>query len=572
MLRILVVTSRFPDRLRPNLGIFIERQTLELAARPGVEVEVVAPLERPPFPISLVRSRDLDRLPAAEMWKGIPVHRLRFPRFRGLPSLRPWSLGRKLLLHATALRERFPFDVISAEFSWPEGPAAIAAGRALGVPVTIKARGMEFECRTGNAGLRRQLLESGLAAQRLLAVSASVKRSMTAIGLPAERIFVHHSGLDSDLFRPIDGRSTRARLGIAGPLLLAVGNLIPEKGHKLAVEALARIEGATLIIAGEGPERSALLARARQLGVADRLRLPGSLPQALLPLFYSAADVTIHPSRFEGFGNARLESLACGTPLVTTAVGDGAVIVDRPAAGRIVEPDPEAIAEAVKSVLADPPSAADVRACVAGFSWAVQAETLEPTASAASPFFGSAALQPNQRFVEGREEARSVGPGEGGGPAAGAVHPGAKVGHDRPGRDRRSDRRGGEELAVGPDHGRSGLQAAVGKQYVSSDHDRSRPGPFGDPVVRRVEAGPDDHPLDERMRRHPKMRVADDLHFGPVAESDLVDLLLHRAGVGVDEDEGRVAHGRSAVSPRPARSAAAPRRGGRSGPCPPPRP
>ncbi|MGA9581248.1 MAG: glycosyltransferase [Allosphingosinicella sp.] len=383
MLRILVLTSRFPDRLRPNLGNFIERQTLELAARPGVEVEVVAPLGRAPFPLSLAAARELDSLPRQEVWKGLAVHRLRFPRLRSLPSLRPRLLARETLTLARSLREHFPFDVISAEFSWPDGPAAIAVGRALGVPVMIKARGMEFERRTGNPRIRRQLLASGLAAERLLAVSGSVKQAMAAIGLPPERIFVHHPAVDSDLFRPADGVANRARLGIAGPLLLAVGNLIPEKGHKLAVEALARLEGATLIVVGEGPERPALVARARELGIAERLRLPGSLPHALLPAFFSAADVTIHPSLVEGFGNARLESLACGTPIVTTAVGDASLIVDRSAAGRVVDADPKAIAEAVKSLLEEPPSAADVRASVARFGWARQVEELEAHLAAA---------------------------------------------------------------------------------------------------------------------------------------------------------------------------------------------
>ena len=384
MLRVLVLTSRFPDRLRPNLGNFIERQTLELASRPGVDVEVVAPVGRVPFPLSLASSSALDALPKREVWKGVTVNRLPFPQSRYFPSLRPGALARRLLPLARTIRERFAFDVISAEFSWPDGPAAIAVGRALGVPVMIKARGMEFERRAEKASTRRQLLASGLAAQRLLAVSASVKQKMAAIGLPEDRIAVHYPGLDSELFRPRDREAARARLGISGPLLLAVGNLIPEKGHWLAVEALALIEGATLIIVGNGPERSALLARARKLGVADRLRLQGSLPHALLPAFFTAADVTIHPSFVEGFGNARLESLACGTPLVTTAVGDASLIVDGAEAGRIVAPDPRAIAEAVSALLANPPAAAAVRARVLDFTWARQAEELELHLAAAA--------------------------------------------------------------------------------------------------------------------------------------------------------------------------------------------
>ncbi|MET1112254.1 MAG: glycosyltransferase [Allosphingosinicella sp.] len=358
------------------MGNFVERQTLELAARPGVEVEVVAPIGRAPFPLS--------DLPVQEVWKGIAVHRLRFPHIHYLPSLRPRALARRLLPLASAIRERFAFDVISAEFSWPDGPAAIVVGRALGVPVVIKARGMEFERRAERGSTRRQLLASGLAAQGLLAVSSSLRATMAAIGLPAERIAVHHPAVDPDLFRPGDRAAAKARLGITGPLLLAVGNLIPEKGHWLAVEALARIEGATLIVAGSGRERGALLARAQRLGVAGRLRLPGSLPHALLPACYAAADVTLHPSLIEGFGNARLESLACGTPLVTTAVGDAALIVDRPAAGRIVEADPQVMAEAVLGLLADPPPPESVRESVRNFSWARQSAELERHLAAAA--------------------------------------------------------------------------------------------------------------------------------------------------------------------------------------------
>src|SRR4051812_48079920 len=113
MLRVLVVTSRFPDRLRPNLGNFVERQSLELAARPGVQVEVVAPIGRLPFPQSLVRPPALDALPRRERWKGLTVHRLRFPQLRYPASLRPRTLALRLLPLARELRERFPFDVIS---------------------------------------------------------------------------------------------------------------------------------------------------------------------------------------------------------------------------------------------------------------------------------------------------------------------------------------------------------------------------------------------------------------------------------------------------------------------------
>lgn len=377
MLRVLILTSRFPDRVRPNLGNFIERQTLELCARPGIEAEVIAPIGRAPFPFSLAASGALDGLPGEEIWKSLRVHRPRFARLPYADRLGPAALARRLAPLAEAIRRRFAFDLVSAEFSWPDGPAAAALGRALGVPVVIKARGMEFEGRARHASTRRQLVAAGRAAQGVLAVSESVKRAMIEAGLPGDRIAVHRPAVDTDLFRPGDRAAAKCGLGVSGPLLLGVGNLIPQKGHRLAVEALALLEDATLILAGGGPERSALLARAWALGVADRLRMPGSVPHELLPAMFAAADVTIHPSLVEGFGNVRLESLACGTPIVTTAVGDGPLIVDRPEAGRIVEPDPAAIAAAVRALLADPPPPEAVRAAALGYGWKRQAAELE---------------------------------------------------------------------------------------------------------------------------------------------------------------------------------------------------
>jgi teichuronic acid biosynthesis glycosyltransferase TuaC len=367
------VSSRFPDRLRPGLGNFVGRQTLELASRPGIAVQVIAPLGRRP----LAGRSALDELPAEESWKGLTVHRPRFTPLPFLPSTRAAALARRLVPFAAGLHRHSPFEIVSAEFSWPDGPAAVAIGRALGIPVAIKARGMEFERNIREPRKRRLLLAAGRSADALLAVSADVKATMVAAGLAAERIQVHYPAVDQDVFRPADGASTRRRLGVDGALLLAVGNLIPEKGQFLAVEALARIEGATLIVAGSGPERESLLRRAARLGVSDRLRLLGSVPNALLPALYNAADVTIHPSLMEGFANARLESLACGTPLVTTAAGEARRILDRPAAGRIVPADSGAIAAAVSALLADPPAPEAVRATVEAYTWERNAAELE---------------------------------------------------------------------------------------------------------------------------------------------------------------------------------------------------
>src|SRR4051812_232693 len=146
MLRVLVLSTLFPDATRPNFGIFVERQTRSLAARADMEVRVVAPLGIPPAPLDrLPRYRDLAALPAHERWYGLDVYR---PRFRNYPGTGGRFHARALadaltpLLHE--IRASFAFDLVAAEFFFPEGVAAVELGRRFDVPVCITARGSDI--------------------------------------------------------------------------------------------------------------------------------------------------------------------------------------------------------------------------------------------------------------------------------------------------------------------------------------------------------------------------------------------------------------------------------------------
>jgi teichuronic acid biosynthesis glycosyltransferase TuaC len=379
MPRVLTLSTLFPDAARPTFGVFVERQTLGLAAQPGVEVRVVAPLGLPPvIGARHPRWRALAALPARETWKGLTVHRPRFPLVPGLGALNPYGIVFALAPLLRTIRREFAFDVIDAEFFFPDGPAAIRLGRALGVPVSIKARGHDIHHWGVARGTRGQVLAAGRAAGGMLAVSAALKRDMVALGLPETRIAVHYTGVDLDRFRPTADRAAAKRaLGIEGAMLLSVGALIPRKGHDLAIAALGRLPGATLVIVGEGPERARLAATAAAHGVADRVRLLGRQPHEALPALAAAADVAVLVSASEGLANAWVEALACGTPVVISDAGGAAELVDRPAAGRIVARDPQAIADAVSALLAAAPDPEAVRATVRRFTWDENAAALK---------------------------------------------------------------------------------------------------------------------------------------------------------------------------------------------------
>lgn len=381
MLRVLTLSTLFPDATRPNFGVFVERQTQALAARPDVVVTVVAPVGLPPWPLSRGRRHAaLAALPIEETWHGLAVHR---PRFATLPG----TGGR---FHVTALEralvpvlDALAFDVIDASFFFPDGPAAVAMGRRYGVPVSVKARGADIHHWGTAATTRRQVRAAGLEADGLLAVSGAMKANMVARGMPGERIRVHRTGLDPVRFGAVDRRGARAEAGVAGPLVLSVGALIPRKGHAVVIDAVARLPGVTLWIAGEGPERRRLAAQIARAGLGDRVRLLGSVPHHALPGLLAAADVMALASSSEGLANAWVEALAAGTPIVVTDVGGARELIEGHAgAGRIAARTPAAFAEAIAALLQSDGANDAARSAVASFSWQTNAAELHAHLSA----------------------------------------------------------------------------------------------------------------------------------------------------------------------------------------------
>lgn len=374
MLRVLTLSSLFPDATRPNFGVFVERQTLGLAAHPDVTLTVVAGIGVPPWPLTRhPRYRAFSRIPARETWKGIEVLR---PRFTTLPG----TGGRfhaAALLRAVrrAIRGR-AFDVIDASFFFPDGPVAVALGRELGIPVSIKARGADIHHWGHAAATAQQVRDAGLAADGLLAVSRAMADDIAALGIPAEKVRVHHTGVDLARFAPADRVPAKAALGVAGPLVISVGALIPRKGHDVVIDAVTRLDGATLLIAGEGEARGALEAQIARAGVGDRIRLLGAVPHAQLPALIAAADVMALASASEGLANVWVEALACGTPIVITPVGGAPEVVTAPSAGRVVARKAGAFAAAIADLLAMPPPAGAVRAHALGFTWEANTDAL----------------------------------------------------------------------------------------------------------------------------------------------------------------------------------------------------
>jgi glycosyltransferase involved in cell wall biosynthesis len=191
------------------------------------------------------------------------------------------------------------------------------------------------------------------------AVAASLSRWPLGAAARVPDVTVVPNGIDTTVFRPVDGSAVRAELGLpAGAvLLLSAGRLHPQKRVDRVLDGLARLDGGFhLAIVGDGPEERALRSRAGELGVSGRVHFVGGVDRDRLLQFYSAADVNLlTTSRREvGVPMVVLESLACGTPSVVPDTAAG------PASTRGVVPadvsDPAALAAAVRELTAGLPA------------------------------------------------------------------------------------------------------------------------------------------------------------------------------------------------------------------------
>ncbi len=397
--RLLSISTLYPAPTRPGFGRFVARQMEALAARGDWDVTVINPIGLPPAPFGTMgRYKPLAAIPPIETGGQVTVHHPRFLLIPGLSGrFNPWAITRAVLPLARRLHAEAPFDLVDAQFFYPDGPAAAAVAAALGLPHALKARGSDIHLWGERPRALTQMRSAARSAAAVLAVSGALARDMAALGLePPGGITVHYTGLDHARFQQLPRGEARARLAHIMPALalrpgdrlaVCVGALIAIKGQALAIEALTSLpDDIQLALAGTGADEAALRAKAAAHGVASRVHFLGAVSHDALPVLLAAADVMVLPSEREGLANAWIEALACGAPLVIPPVGGAPEVVESPAAGRLAERTPAAIAAAIADLLAAPPAQADTAASAARFSWdanaAALAEIYEKAASA----------------------------------------------------------------------------------------------------------------------------------------------------------------------------------------------
>jgi glycosyltransferase involved in cell wall biosynthesis len=361
--------------------MFVATRLKHLLSSHQVTAEVIAPVAWLPPGVSYPNIGKLRHIAQVRDEGDLRIHH---PRYLVVPkvgmTLAPYTLYRALrscTLQLLSAGRRF--DLIDAHYFYPDGVAAVRLAAELGIPVCVTARGTDLNLIPAYPKPRRMIIDAAMRADGLITVCQALKDSLAAM-LPAQKVAqkdirVLRNGVDLERFKPADRVAARAGLGLTRRTLASVGLLVERKGHGLVIEALKSLPDTDLVIVGDGPDRDSLQRFANSIGVADRVRFLGLVDQSRLCQIYNAVDALVLASSREGWANVLLEAMACGTPVVASAVWGTPEVVARPQAGVLMtQRSALGVAEGVKRLFAELPDRADTRRYAEDFSWQATTE------------------------------------------------------------------------------------------------------------------------------------------------------------------------------------------------------
>ena len=366
---VVMVTSSYPRFHGDSVGTFMEPIATSIAAR-GHEVHVVAPWH------PLVARADEERGVHFHFYKYAPSARLNVfgyaAALRADVSLKAAAYIAAPLALAAGWRaargvaRRYRATIMHGHWVVPGGVVASAAAGNL--PLVVSLHGSDVYVAETLWPARRAAARVFRRAGAVTACSADLRRRAIALGAAPDRVDVVPYGVDPERFRPDPFLRARRRasLGIAThtPVLFTAGRLVRKKGFEYLIDALARLpRGMDLqtAIAGAGDLESELRQQVDAARIDYRVRFLGNVSQDDVAGWLATADMVAIPSvrdesgNVDGLPNIVLETMASGTPLITTPAGGIGSVVEHGRTGLVVpERDPVALSEAIQTLARDP--------------------------------------------------------------------------------------------------------------------------------------------------------------------------------------------------------------------------
>lgn len=266
-------------------------------------------------------------------------------------ALDPVSVGLPALIAAQVRKKKFVLRV-AGDYAWEQGAQRWKVTDTLDQFVTEDEK-YSWQVKL----LKRIQTYVAEGASQIVVPSKYLKGIVSAWGITPEKISVIYNGFHVSVTKALKP-SIRKRLGLTGDVIVSAGRLVPWKGMLEVIEMMPEIieslPNARLVIVGDGPERQNLEKKIAELGLEAAVRLTGRLGQAELFDYVKAADVFVLNTAYEGLSHQILETMAIGTPVVTTEIGGNPEVIVHGRSGALLPVnDKAAFVEAIKGFLSE---------------------------------------------------------------------------------------------------------------------------------------------------------------------------------------------------------------------------
>jgi teichuronic acid biosynthesis glycosyltransferase TuaC len=335
-MNLLFLSSLFPNSLEPNRSVYSLQIVRELAHL--ADLMVVAPIPS----LGILQCLDafkkystIQQIPAFEEMDGLPVYH---PKYFAVPKM---GFLHSSTLHAALeplirkIHSEWKIDAINCHWLFPDGVTAQRICSSLGIPLMLTPLGCDLNKYLDFKFRKNAIRQALLGADRVSLLNKHMLEICSSLGVVPSRMTIIPNGVDTDKFTISDRSLCRNELGLheQGKIILFVGTLDPVKGIDSLIRAFAAINRETvlkarLVIAGSGYLDKELKGLVESLGISNSVTFLGAVKHEKLPVWMNAADCLCLPSLREGHPNVMMEALACGIPVVASAVGSIPEFID----------------------------------------------------------------------------------------------------------------------------------------------------------------------------------------------------------------------------------------------------
>ncbi len=345
-MKVTILTSEYPPHVYGGVGVHLKYLSGEL--RRSLELDV--------------------RYFGTEEWSEEGLHVSAFAPWDVAKDADDERLGKALAPLTTdvaMVARRIESDVVHAH-TWYTFFAGHLARLLYEIPLVVTVHSLEpkrpwkAEQLGRGYALSAWMEKTGIeSANRVIAVSGEMRRDILALyDVDPQKVVVVHNGIDLAKYRPSHAVDVRKRYGIEGPFVLFVGRVSRQKGISVLLKAARSFdERVRLVMAASSPDTKELQEELEEQARTNPrlIWINEMLPEDHLISLYTEADLFVCPSVYEPFGIINLEAMACGTPVVASAVGGIPEVVVDGETGVLVQPEePEALADAINRLMADP--------------------------------------------------------------------------------------------------------------------------------------------------------------------------------------------------------------------------